>query len=181
CAEWSALPFEAGAFDLVVGDGCFTLLDFPRGVGAAVAECHRVLAKEGRFVIRLFAAPEHREPLAAVAHDLTAGHIGSFHILKWRIAMALQPSAALGVRLGDIWDAFAELCPDRVALAVQRGWPREVIATIDNYRGSDIRYTFPRVAEVRVLLADAWRELACHVPGYELGDRCPTLVFERRG
>jgi SAM-dependent methyltransferase len=173
--DWLALPARPGGLDLVVGDGSLSNLAFPDDYRRLAAELARVLAPGGRVVLRLFAAPEAAEPVAEAADALRAGAFGSFHALKWRVAMAIQPGHR-NVRVDDIWRAFAELVPDRAALATRTGWPREVIDTIDAYRGSDVAYSFPTLAEVRAALAPALDEVTCHAPGYELGDRCPTLV-----
>jgi len=110
---------------------------------------------------------------------MVPGRIGSLHALKWRIAMAVQPGDR-NVRVVDILAGFDELVADRAALAARTGWSPAVIAAIDVYRDSELTYSFPTLAEVRDALGDVLVERACHVPGYELGDRCPTLVLERR-
>ena len=139
----------------------------------------RVLDDDGRVILRLFAAPARAEALDAIAAALDAGAIGSFHAFKWRLAMAIQP-ADRNVRVADVWRAFAELVPDRAALARRTGWPAAVIDTIDVYRESALVYSFPTAAEARAAVADHLVETACHAPGYELGDRCPTIVLRRR-
>jgi hypothetical protein len=87
--------------------------------------------------------------------------------------MAIQPPDR-NVRVVEIWRAFEQLVPDRTALS----WSEDTVATIDAYRESDIAYSFPTLAEARAAL-HGFVETACHVPRYELGDRCPTLIFQR--
>ena len=174
-ADWRALPRPDASLDLVIGDGSLSNLAFPADYRLLAAELGRVLAPGGRVALRLFAAPETREPLAAVAVALASGTIGSVHALKWRIAMAIQPDDR-NVAVADIGRAFDELVPDRAALADRRGWDPAVIATIDVYRDSTLVYSFPTQAEVGAALAPLVT-VACHTPTYELGDRCPTLVL----
>jgi SAM-dependent methyltransferase len=178
-ADWRALPLAAGAIDLVVGDGALTNLRFPDDYRALAAELARVLAPGGRVALRLFAAPAVAEPLDAVAAALAAGAIGSFHALKWRVAMAIQP-ADRNVAVVDIGRAVEALCGDRAALAARTGWPRAVIDAIASYRGSGLRYSFPTQAEVIAALGDALAVVDIVQPGYELGERCPTVVWARR-
>jgi SAM-dependent methyltransferase len=180
CGDWRSLPLGAGAVDLLAGDGASVVLAYPDELRALSAEARRVLAADGRLVLRAFVQPEAREDLAAVGAALRAGHLGSFHAFKWRLAMALQPSTERGVRLADIWNACGDLCPDRAALAAATGWPLETIATLDAYRGVTATYAFPTLAELRAVLAADFLELACHTPAYELGERCPTLVLAPR-
>lgn len=171
--EWLALPCGDASIDWAIGDGCASTLAFPTEYHRFAAELGRVLAPGGELVLRLFALPDAPESLADVARDLAAKRIASFHALKWRIAMAIQP-ADRNVRVVEIWRAFEQLVPDRGALA----WSDETIATIDAYRESDVAYSFPTLDEARAALA-GFVETARHVPGYELGDRCPTLVLQR--
>ncbi|MFO0760573.1 MAG: class I SAM-dependent methyltransferase [Byssovorax sp.] len=179
-ADWRDLPFPDGAFDLIAGDGCYSLLPFPDDYRIFGTEMRRVLAPEGRFLMRAFVQPAKRESADAVGEALWSGRIGSFHAFKWRLAMSLQPSTAQGVRLADVWDAWHSICPDPAALGERLGWPLDTITTIDAYRGAPAHYNFPSVAELRAILAGHFIEIACHTPSYELGDRCPTLVARRK-
>jgi hypothetical protein len=82
------------------------------------------------------------------------------------------------VRVPAIRDAFDAVVPDRAALAARTGWSREVIDQIDNYRESRAVYSFPTLDEFRATFVPLFTEIACHVPSYELGERCPTLVLQ---
>ncbi|MBK9030807.1 MAG: methyltransferase domain-containing protein [Myxococcales bacterium] len=178
-ADWRALPVGGGAIDLVVGDGALSTLAFPADYRVLVAEVARALAPGGRLVVRLFTAPEPCERLAEVAAALAGGAIGSFHALKWRVAMAIQP-AHRNVAVAEIGRAVEALVPDRAALAARTGWPRAVIDGIDAYRGSTLTYSFPTLAEVRAVVGERLELLGAHAPGYELGDRCPTVAWGAR-
>ncbi|MCB1717874.1 MAG: methyltransferase domain-containing protein, partial [Candidatus Competibacteraceae bacterium] len=176
--EWLALPRADRSVDLAVGDGCLSNLGFAADYRRFAAELARVLADDGRLLLRLFAAPPAPESLAEIGAALAAGAIGSMHALKWRLAMAVQP-AHRNVAVVDIRRAFDELVVDRAALAARTGWPDDVIATIDNYRGSSLVYSFPTADEVDAALAPALVRVHRHAPAYELGDRCPTVVWSR--
>lgn len=176
--DWLALPCANASLAAVVGDGSLSNLRFPDAYHALAVELARVLAPGGVVVLRLFAAPEARESLDAVARDLDAGRIGNINVLKWRLAMAIQP-ADRNVPVVDISRAFDDIVVDRDALASRLGWSRAHLDSVDVYRGSPITYSFPTLAEVRSALAPAFTVHAVHVPRYELGDRCPTLVLQR--
>lgn len=177
CADWRRLPLKDGACDIVVGDGCFNVLAYPDGYGALLEALCRALGADGRLVVRFFIRPDRAEPAEAVLADLEGGRIAGFHAFKLRLAMALHGNLAEGVCVGDVWRTWngAIASPDR--LADRLGWPREIVATIDAYRDSPTRYTFPTMAEARAALAPRFRETACRVPRYELGERCPTFVL----
>jgi SAM-dependent methyltransferase len=172
-ADWCALPLAAASVDVVLGDGALVCLPYPAGYRALAGELSRVVAPGGSLVLRLFATPSDGEPLVAVAAALRAGAIGSFHALKWRIAMALAVTPTRSVAVAEIVRAFDQMVPDRDALP----WPADVVGTIDHYRGSGAVYSFPTRAEAVAALGPDLVVERSVTPRYELGDRCPTLVF----
>ncbi|MCE9592045.1 MAG: hypothetical protein K8S99_16175 [Planctomycetes bacterium] len=180
CGDWLEYPADHGGYRAVVGDGVFSLMDYPDGHRLLAAKAHALLDAGGVLVVRLFAQGAKRETPAAVLDDLRAGRIGSFHIFKFRLAMALQRSAQAGVRMGDIFEAWvrAEIDPD--ALAASTGWSREVIATIDHYRDKDSRLIFPTPGEFHAVVGETFDRLDCRFPTYEMGDRCPTVYYRKR-
>jgi SAM-dependent methyltransferase len=179
CARWTELPLAAASRDVAIGDGCYSCLDAAayRVMSRALRE---VLRPGGLLVMRFFVRPEARESTAQVFADLFAKRIGSFFAFKWRLAMALHGTLAEGVRLADVWDAWHAAVPQPEALARHLDWSLPKILMMDHYRKSELRYTFPTLAEARVALEDDFREIACRVPYYELGTRCPTLILQPR-
>ena len=180
CANWTRMPVADEACDVVVADGCFSMLGYPEGYAAVTRELRRVLRRNGLFAMRAFIRPDKPEPVAAVCDDLRAGRIGNFHVFKWRLNMALHGDLAAGVRLADVWNVWHEAVPEPAALAAQLNWPLETIRTIDTYREGDICYTYPTLQELQHALSAHFSPTACLYPAYELGDRCPTLLFTPR-
>ncbi len=178
CGDWRRLPLAESSVDLVLADGCLSTLPFPAGYMEVCAELRRVLAANGRCVLRCFVQAETPEPLELVLEDLASGGVGGFHAFKWRLAMALQPNAERGVVLADVWGALQEMEPDLAALSRRIGWPIEVVRTIDAYRGISARYWFPSPDALRDLISTAGFTILDLVhPAYELGERCPTLIL----
>jgi hypothetical protein len=176
-ADWRALPIAAGSIDVALADGCLTNLPFPSGYAAVGSELRRTLAEGGLWIVRCFVQTQSPESVADVLSDLSTGRVGGFHAFKWRLAMALQADPRAGVVLGDVWNALSAAEPDLDALAGRCGWTIESVRTIDAYRGLATRYSFPSLAEMRAAIADAgFSILDVVTPGYELGDRCPTIV-----
>lgn len=180
CGTWQRLPIRDGSVDVVLGDGCFTSFERRADYVAAVRGVRRALRADGLFVMRFFVRPEAREAPDRVMDDLLHARIGSFHAFKWRLAMALHGGLDDGVRLAEVWRVWHEAVPDPAALAARLAWPVAEVRTIDAYRDAGARYTFPTLAELRAILEPAFDELACRVPDYELGARCPTLVLRPR-
>ncbi|HPA17153.1 MAG TPA: class I SAM-dependent methyltransferase [Verrucomicrobiae bacterium] len=177
CGRWEHLPVGSAEMDAVIGDGFYTPLAYPSGYTRVGREIRRVLKTDGVYVARAFIRPKNTERPSSVFDALRSGQINNFHAFKLRLAMALQESAARGVRLSDIWTTWHRCVPDADALARSLRWSIDEIATIDAYRDSNACYTFPTIDELRDVLSLHFIEPECHVPDYELGVRCPTFVL----
>jgi hypothetical protein len=181
CGDWRELPCEDGAIDIVVGDACLTTLRFPDDYRTIADEVRRVLSRDGRFVMRVFVPPPVREELESIAGELRSGPVGGFHAFKWRLVTAVHAASGEAATLGAVWDAWRAMCPDPGELAARTGWSQDTIATIDNYRATSTRYSFPTLAEIRAVVGASFTELSCQFPtSYELAERCPTLVWQAR-
>lgn len=177
CGDWISTPCETDSKDIVVGDGCFTLLSFEAHYDPFLQEVQRIVKPSGYFVIRHFTRPEQPENVDEIFSDLTSGKIGNFHIFKWRLAMALHGTLEQGVIVGDVWDAWNDRNISATQLANDLNWPVDAINTINNYKGVATRYSFPTVDEISSLSNQYFDEKACHFMDYELGDRCPTYML----
>lgn len=180
CADWRELPLASASVDLMVGDGCFALLPYPAEARRFCAEAQRVLAPEGLLITRVFLRPDTSESLEQIRADLAAGKIGSVHVLKWRIAAAVQASSQTGAYLADVWFAWCELKAATADLLGLPGWSEPEIASLQRYRDNPACYVFLSLAEFRALVAPEFEELAYFKAEYELGERCPSFALRRR-
>jgi SAM-dependent methyltransferase len=178
-ADWNAMPVRGNVADFVVGDGCYSTAEFPEGYRQLSSEVARVLRPGGRFVIRLFVTPESNETPEAVIADLKSGRIGNCDVLRWRLNMALQESTTAGARLGDTFAYWHRTGLTSFVTGVL-GWPTAAVDVMKAYRDMDTRYTFPTLVQARGVLTEHFCEIDCFVPNYEIGERCPTMVLERR-
>lgn len=177
--RWQHLPLPDGAFDLAVGDGCFTALGTPNAQGEVYRELARVLRPGGRLIMRLFVAPAVREDAAAVFGDLRAGQIGAFDVFKWRLLMATPAASGHAVRVGDTFALWAAAGIDRDGLAQATGWPRAGIDIIDDYRDNDTLLDFAPLDAALDRLAPFFKPVSRSTMGYELAERCPIVVLSR--
>lgn len=173
--DWRRMPFADASFDLVVCDTGLALLVEMADLLAVGAEIRRVLRPGGRAVLRHFARTALEETEESLVAAAAAGTMANFHGLKLRLLMALEArNPGRGVSLGEVWDRFQQLFPDRAALARQLGCAPAVIDTIDTYRGRDGRYIFRSVAEVA--RAFAGLRLTVGPAGhYPFADYCPVF------
>jgi hypothetical protein len=179
-SDWRNLPLQNCSAGIVIGDGCFTLLSYPGGYRELAGEVRRVLQDDGLFIMRFFVSINDAATPETVHAQLLAGEIENFHIFKFRLAIALQQSAADGVRVGDVWNNWNAQGYDIEALAAKLGWQSEVIRTIDVYRGMPARYTYPTVDQVEAALSPWFERVARYNHDYAFGDNCPTLVMRPR-
>lgn len=178
-ASWQRLPLPDGSVDAFVGDGSLNALPTTGDYPEVLAELVRLLRPGGSLCLRCFIRPDARESLDAVAAAVAAGEVRSFHALKWRVAMALSEAPSFSVAVADIHAAFESAFPDRGRLSETTGWPAEAIATIDAYKGTQTRYTFPTMAALKAVCAPYFEVQEVLRGGYELAERCPTVRFAR--
>ena len=172
-AEWTKLPFAPGSFDIVIGDGCFTSLEYPRLQQEFLKSLRNVIRDDGLLVMRFFVQTEQPERPEDIFKELLENKIGTFHAMKWRLAMSLQQTPNDGVCVDDIWKAWTEA-------GISTPWPAHTVNTINAYKGSNHRLIFTSLAEVRDLIGSFFVEQACIEQQYELGERCPILVYSPR-
>ena len=181
--EWSETLRIVGApCDLILGDGSLNDSPFPDEYRDLMRAARKCLDEQGLVVMRLHARPESSESVTDVVEDLIALKIGSFHVFKFRLAMALQESPEAGIELSRVWEGWRALGIREKELAERTGWDLRVIHTIDLYRDNPNLYSFPTLAqqlEVFELAGFDAREVI--VPSYEMGDRRPIVVLSCRG
>jgi SAM-dependent methyltransferase len=176
-ANWAHLPVRSDTFTHVLGDGSLNAVPF--GVLPAVlSEVIRALERGGTMIARVFCRPDATEGAGDIRRDVSLGRIGTFHALKWRVAMSLLPEPdRADVPVTAIRDAFRALYPDRGALCRSTGWNPAEVDTIDVYDGSTAVYNFPTETAIVTLLRDWFTAVEIVRCGtYPLAERCPLLV-----
>jgi SAM-dependent methyltransferase len=173
---WQNLPLPDRSVDLIVGDGAFNCLPEPSDYNLLLGEVARLLRPGGALIQRFYIRPDRLEEESRIVEDALAGRIGSVHVLRWRIAMALRADG-MTVAVAAVRDAFDRLFPDRLRLARRTGWPADEIDMIDAYSGAPTRYTFPTRSELADLFAPRFVADAERQGDYELAERCPTIRF----
>ena len=153
-------------------------MEYSDGYQKMLSEILRILKPEGLFAMRFFLRPSQPESVTTIFEEVRAKSIGNFHVFKWRLAMALQKKVEDGIPINHVWKLWKQEVSDPKKLLNDLNWPIEVLSTIDIYENSPSVYTFPTLNEVRNLFASQFIELSCYFPDYELGERCPTMIFK---
>ena len=173
--KWERMPFADASFDLIVSDDGLAVLPEMASLTAVGGELRRLLKPDGRVVMRLFAPTAGLETEQSVVAATEAGEMHNFHGLKLRLLMALDArTPGQGVRLGDVWDCFERIFPDRESLARRLGCDVQTVATIDTYRGRDGRYIFRSLAEVARVF-EAFRLAQGPAGHYPFAEYCPVF------
>jgi SAM-dependent methyltransferase len=180
CADWTTMPLQRGSRDIVLCDGGVHLLTYPHEHRKFVQTLHRVIASDGLCIFRLFIPPKEREEPDKILQDLLEAKISNLNLLKLRLGMALHEDITQGVQLKRVWDAIHHVAPDFNRLASLIGWPVEHLQAINTYRNCPTRYFFLSLDNVRHLFCEnpgGFTFEAVHVPTYDLGERCPTVIL----
>jgi SAM-dependent methyltransferase len=181
-ADWTDMPLPDSSRDIVLCDGGIHLLAYPHEHREFIRTLRRVTSPNGICVFRLFIPPKEREEPDKVLRDLLDAKIANLNLLKLRLGMALHNDITQGVQLRHVWNALYEAAPDFNLLASRLGWPLEHLLVINTYRDCPNRYCFLDLDDVCRIFCEnpgGFKLEAVHVPTYELGERCPTIVFRR--
>jgi hypothetical protein len=139
-----------------------------------------VLKPAGKVAIRVYLAPETPEHSNAVIDDLMNRRIGNSNVLRMRLFMALQRSAANGVNLSDVSAFWTSAQIDKTFLTTELGWSATAIGIFDVFKNLNLRYSFPTLVQLRTVFSDYFIELDRYIPAYEIGSRCPTIVLQKK-
>jgi SAM-dependent methyltransferase len=179
--DWLEMPFAANSFDTVIGDGCLVLLALPTQHERFFEQLAKVIAPDSKILLRVFVSPEQPETREHVCREALGGKMKSVHAFKWRLSMAIaSESPDYTLCVAETAATFDRLIPDRKALAAATGWGADEIETIDFYRGSDARYCYPTLSQVRKSIPSSLKEVEMVYGTYELAGCCPILVLESR-
>ncbi|MFH2134318.1 MAG: class I SAM-dependent methyltransferase [Pseudomonadota bacterium] len=179
--DWLDMPFEDASFGNIIGDGCPVLLEFPQQQERFFTEVARVLRPGGRLLLRAFVCAAQAESPEQVCHEARQGNIKGFHAFKWRLSMAIASQTHnYTFPVSNTLHTFDVQFPDRQQLAEITGWDMQDIATLDLYRDSIAHYSYPPLAQLRNIFPRELAEIGLMYGHYELAERCPLLVLERR-
>jgi SAM-dependent methyltransferase len=175
-ADWRELPLAAASCDVVVGDGCYSVLATVKDAELLNAEVRRVLRPGGVFCMRCFARPARGLSVGDVFDKLRSGRIGNAFLLQWLLAMAIHGDTQEGVVLDTVWRAWSAEVPKPRELFAGLGWP-DSSWSFDRWKGVRVRYSFPTLDELRALGAQIFSEVRYRVPDYPWGECFPSLVM----
>jgi SAM-dependent methyltransferase len=176
-ADWRELPLRPSSRDVVVGDGCYSVLATLRDAGLLNAEVRRVLRPGGLFCMRCFTRPRGLT-VGRVFDELRAGRIASVFLLQWLLAMAVHGETREGVTLDAVWRAWSEHVPRPAEFLARCGWPVDAAWTFERWKGVRVRYSFPTLEELDELAAPLFGTVERRLPGYPWGECFPSMVMQ---
>lgn len=179
-SDWTRMPVRPQAFSHVLGDGSLNAVS-SAALPAVLDEVGRVLRPDGMLIARVFCRPDAAETADDIRRDVLCGQAGSFHALKWRVAMAaLRDPERSDIAVEDIRSAIIAQYPDRDELCRTTGWSRAEVDTIDIYQGSAAVYNFPTEAMIAASLRRRFADVeSVRCGSYPLAERCPLMIARR--
>ena len=176
-ADWTRMPVGPHTFSHVLCDGSLNAVPTSQ-LSVVLRELQRILVPDGTLIARVFCRPEDAESMAMIERDVLARAVGSFHALKWRVAMsAICSPASPDIAVPAIREAMNKQFPDREALCRATGWSRAEVDTIDVYEGSSAVYNFSTETAIAALLKKHFVTVEIIRCGsYALAERCPLFV-----
>ncbi len=176
--DWLNFPEALNELELVVGDGALNVLPDALAHRALLRELQRVLAPNGRAVLRVFLRPAAPQAPGVVVE--TASRSLSFHGFKWRLAMALcAERQTMSLPVCELLGAFHARVADPAPWMQRHGWDPADLASISVYAESAEIYSFPSRAELEASVPSGLRLRWLKVAGYELAARCPLAILDR--
>jgi len=176
-ADWTRMPIGPRTFSHVLGDGSLNAVRWSV-LPAMLDEVTRVLRPRGTLIARVFCRPQTAETAENIRRDVVHRQVGSFHALKWRVAMSmLSDEPGPDVAVTNVRRAMMEAYPDREELCRLTGWARAEVDTLDVYESSDAIYNFPTETMIVALLRRWFADVeAIDCGNYPLAERCPIIV-----
>ena len=175
-ADWLALPMRPSSCDIIIGDGSMNCLRSHQHQAFA-RSLHAALKPEGILTLRCFAQADPQERPDQVVADALRGTIPTFTQFRFRLLMALQPSAREGIAVKNVYRFWVTIESEIRSRAV---WPSSDIDVIEIYRDGSAVHTFPTLAECRASFSEFFDEISVSFPTYYAGDRCPRFVLAPR-
>jgi SAM-dependent methyltransferase len=182
--DWRDMPVADGSQDLVLLDAGLCLLRWPRDQQQVIREVSRILAPGGLFIIRVLVLPAVPETPARVMQALEQGAIPDLSQLRIRLWMAMQYEYHRPATNRQFWYFLRESFRGREALAHKCDTTLQYIEEITRKTLSEPErdYEFADQESYLAMFTDAqnhFRLLETSVPGYGLGERCPTFVLRK--
>jgi SAM-dependent methyltransferase len=179
-SDWTCMPIRSQTFSHVLADGSLNAVPSAE-LPAVLSEVTRVLLPEGVLIARIFCRPDIPETAEDIRRDVLRGMVGSFHALKWRVAMAVLPDPECSdIAVQEIRDAVNAQYPHRGELCGITGWSPAEVDTLDVYDGSTAIYNFPTERTITALLRRWFDKIECIPCGsYPLAERCPLVIARK--
>src|SRR5262249_20277470 len=131
----------------------------------------------GRWALRLYASSNAPETPERVLDDARDGRLTNINEFKLRLGMALCGTRKVhNVAVAEVWHVWDQA--RRREPALDQRWSAELVSTIENYRESTAKYSFPPLPLVLDTLRPFVKVTKTCIPKYEFGASCPTLILE---
>ncbi len=175
--DWLDPDASLGPFDLLLGDGVLSVLDYPGEYERFCRTMRRMTRPGGRWACAVYARTGEPEDPQSVLDDLREGRLANINEFKLRLGMALCDARhADDVAVSEMWRFWDDV--RRRDPSLGDCWSTDLQSTIENYRDGIAKYSFPRLDRVLDLLRRYATIREIRYPGYRLGECCPMVILE---
>lgn len=176
--DWLDMSFDHKSFDIIMGDGVFAPLRYPKQARKLLQNVRNLLHSEGLFIFRIFLNNEEPENPENVIDAVLSGDIKSVWPFKFRLMRSVQSETVQGAKMDNVWKFLVNEGPDFDTLIKKTGWPSQSLESFKLYEGSEVVITYPKLTEIRTLFEEEnFEEIECFTPEYDLGEYCRTFVL----
>ena len=177
--DWLDMSFERASFDLILGDGVFNFMPYPKGLRNFAAILAPLLRPGGRMSIRAFMQADPRENTEVLIREYHATEAIDYYCFRYRLATSIQDSAEAGIYAskdtvdGILLDAKVDLqefyrksghTPPAVA-------PLTKVSSDNNYR-----VHYPTQQQFLDSISGSFSQVEVRLGNYALAHRTPIFI-----
>jgi SAM-dependent methyltransferase len=179
--DWMNPPFRSHQFDVIIGDGVFSIPDYPDGYRNLARIISEILKPGGLFLTRVHTQSEPKEHLEEIAAAYCSGKIVDYHQLRFRLITAMQSNTCQGVYSSKekIDACLTQLGIFLPELYRTTGYvPPPVAPDFKMPAGTPpMKATYPARDEFLIIMHEYFRMMDVSNGEHPLAHRCPIFAF----
>lgn len=181
-ADWLDMPFDAGSFDLILGDGVFNFMPYPGGFRNLAGALSPLLRPGGRLAVRIFNQANPPEQPASLIEEYHRSDSIDYYGFRFRLATSAQERPERGISANkDTVDAcLLELGVDLEEFYEKSGHTPPRVGPLSSQTKDSYRVSYPTDDQFRVILEGQFEQISIRTGDHALARRTPIFVASAR-